>query len=95
MCGMNKALVKKVIITEKSTDLGSMGKYVFLVDKNTTSTEARKIVETQYSVKVVKTNVINTKDKKRRVGHTIGIKPGYKKVIMTLKKGQKLDILPQ
>ena len=32
---MNKALVKKVLITEKSTDLGSMGKYVFLVDKNT------------------------------------------------------------
>lgn len=92
---MNKALVKKVLITEKSTDLGSIGKYVFLVDKNTTSTEARKIVENQYSVKVVKTNTINTKDKKRRVGYTIGIKPGYKKVIMTLKKGQKLDILPQ
>lgn len=92
---MNKALVKKVLITEKSTDLGSIGKYVFLVDKNTTSTEARKIVENQYSVKVVKTNTINTKDKKRRVGYTIGIRPGYKKVIMTLKKGQKLDILPQ
>ncbi len=92
---MNKLLVKKAIITEKTTDLGQMGKYVFLVEKGTTASEAKKIVEKQYSVKVVGTNVINVKDKARRIGYTMGVKPGYKKIIMTLKEGQKLDILPQ
>ncbi|MBU6141659.1 50S ribosomal protein L23 [Patescibacteria group bacterium] len=92
---MNKALVKNVIVTEKSTDMGKVGKYVFLVDRGTTANEAKKIVETEYSVKVVKLNVINTKPKKRIIGNRLGSKPGYKKVIMTLQKGQKLDILPQ
>lgn len=92
---MNKALVKNVLITEKTTDLGRLGKYVFLVDKNTSATEAKKIVEKEYSVNVVSTNVINAKPKKRIIRNTISMKPGYKKVIMTLQKGQKLDILPQ
>ncbi len=92
---MNKGLVKNVIITEKSTDLAKLGKYVFLVDNNTTATEARKIVEKEYSVKVTGTNTINTKPKKRIIRGGVSMKPGYKKVIMTLQKGQKLDILPQ
>ncbi len=92
---MNKALVKNVIVTEKSTDLGKLGKYVFWVDRNTSANEARKIIETEYSVKVVKLNVINVKPKKRIIGNRLGTKPGYKKIIMTLQKGQKLDILPQ
>ncbi len=92
---MNKLLVKKILITEKSTDLGRQGKYVFLVEKNCTASEAKKIVEKQYSVKVVGTNVINVKDKPKRIGYTMGKKSGYKKIIMTLKEGQKLDILPQ
>lgn len=92
---MNKFLIKNPIITEKSTDMGRDGKYVFLVDKNATSTEAKKVVESLYKVKVVKTNSINVKSKARRLGASIGVKPGYKKIIMTLQKGQKLDILPQ
>lgn len=92
---MNKLLVKKAIITEKSTDLSHMGKYVFLVEKTCTASEAKKIVEKQYSVKVISTNVINVKDKPKRIGNSMGKKAGYKKIIMTLKEGQKLDVLPQ
>ncbi len=92
---MNKLLVKKAIITEKSTDFAKLGKYVFLVEKNCTASEAKKIVEKEYSVKVTGANVINVKDKPKRVGNSMGVKSGYKKIIMTLKKGQKLDILPQ
>ena len=91
----NKALVKNVIITEKSTDLAKLGKYVFLVANDATVSEVKKIIEKEYSVKVMSSNVINTKPKKRRIGNNISMKPGYKKVIVTLKKGQKLDILPQ
>jgi len=91
----DKFLLKNPIVTEKTTDLGKSGKYVFLVDKNATATEAKKIVENIYNVKVVNTNVINVKSKKRRLGVSVGVKPGYKKIIMTLKEGQKLDTMPQ
>jgi len=92
---MNKFLIKNLIVTEKSTDMAKDGKYVFLVDKNATSNEAKKVVEAVYKVKVVKTNSINAKSKTRRLGMSVGTRPGYKKIIMTLQKGQKLDILPQ
>lgn len=92
---MNKFLIKNPIITEKAIRGSELGKYVFLVDKKATVNEIKKTVEAQYSVKVEKTNVVNVKSKKRRLGKTIGVKPGYKKIIVTLKKGQKLDILPQ
>ena len=91
----DKFLLKNPMITEKTTDLSRLGKYVFLVDKNATASEAKKIVENVYNVKVKNANVINVKSKKRRLGASVGIKPGYKKIIMTLKEGQKLDIMPQ
>lgn len=91
----NKFLIKNPVVTEKSTQLGQDRKYTFLVDGRTAAQEAKKVVEGNYNVKVLKTNVINIKPKKRRLGQTIGVKPGYKKIIMTLAKGQKLDILPQ
>lgn len=90
-----KFLLKKPLITEKSTDLGKLGKYTFLIDQKVNAVEAKKVVENVYKVKVVNTNVINVKSKKRRLGNSVGIKSGYKKIIMTLKEGQKLDILPQ
>lgn len=91
----NKFLIKNPIITEKAIRGGELGKYCFLVDQKAVSNEVKKAVEAQYNVKVIKTNVINVKSKTRRLGRSMGVKPGYKKIIMTLKKGQKLDILPQ
>jgi len=92
---MNKFLIKNPIITEKAITGGNLGKYVFFVDKKATVNEIKKLVEAQYNVKVEKTNVVNVKPKTKRLGRSIGVKPGYKKIIVTLKKGQKLDILPQ
>ncbi len=91
----NKFLIKNPIITEKAIRGSELGKYVFLVEKKATVNEIKKAVETLYNVKVEKTNVVNVKPKTRRLGKTVGVKPGYKKIIVTLKKGQKLDILPQ
>jgi large subunit ribosomal protein L23 len=92
---MNKFLIKNPIITEKAMLGADLGKYSFLVDQKASANEVKKIIESQYNVKIVKTNVINVKSKTRRLGNSIGTKPGYKKIIVTLKKGQKLDILPQ
>ncbi|MFH1759370.1 MAG: 50S ribosomal protein L23 [Patescibacteria group bacterium] len=92
---MNKFLIKNPLITEKGTDMGVLGKYLFLVRNNATKPEIKKVIEGEYKVKVTDVNIINTKPKARRLGRTKGVKPGYKKAIVTLKAGQKLDILPQ
>ncbi|MBU4348052.1 50S ribosomal protein L23 [Patescibacteria group bacterium] len=92
---VNKFLIKNPIITERAISGAAMGKYTFLTDSRATSSEVKKIIESEYNVKVVKTNVINAKSKIKRKGNIVGIRPGYKKIIVTLKKGQKLDILPQ
>lgn len=92
---MNKFLVKNPIISEKAVEFSKFSKYAFLVDKRATVSEVKKIVEAQYHVNVIKTNTINVKPKTKRLGRSVGVKPGYKKIIVTLKKGQKLDVLPQ
>ena len=91
----NKFLVKNPLITEKGTDLGALGKYLFLVDKKATKNEIKKIVEKEYKVKVTKVNVMNTKPKPRRLGQSQGHRPGYKKAIVTLAKDKKIDVVPQ
>lgn len=92
---MNKFLVKNPIISEKTTQLAALRKYVFLVDKNSAAPEIKKIVENTYRVDVIGMNIVNVKSKKRRLGMSIGTKSGYKKIIVTLKNDQKLDIIPQ
>jgi len=74
--------------------MSGQDKYVFLVKKESTKPEVKKTVEGVYKVEVDQVHVINTKPKTRRLGRTIGVKSGYKKAIVTLKKGHKLDILP-
>ncbi len=91
---MNKFLIKNPVISEKSTALASLGKYVFLVEKDTNAVELRKLVHGLYKVDVIKTHVVNIPEKPKRFGRYITMRPGYKKIIVTLKKGQKLDILP-
>lgn len=89
---MDKALVKNPIITEKATNLSALNQYVFLVAKNATKSEVKKVVEAVYKVKIEKIAVINVKSKVRRLGRSIGTKPGYKKAVVTLKEGSKIDL---
>ncbi len=91
----NKYLIKNPIITEKVTMNSRLGQYAFLVDDAANKSEVKKAVEEAYKVRVEGVNVINVKSKKRRLGRTVGVRPGYKKAIVTLRAGQKLDILPQ
>ena len=92
---MNKFLVKNPIISEKTTQLAALRKYVFLVDKNAAAPEVKKVIENIYKINIVNVNIVNAKSKKRRLGRSVGVKSGYKKAIITLKSGQKLDIIPQ
>tara|TARA_B100001029_G_scaffold146999_1_gene127731 strand:- start:60 stop:362 length:303 start_codon:yes stop_codon:yes gene_type:complete len=80
------------IITEKSTNLSSLNKISFKVPFNSNKKSLKKSVEKIFKVNVVKINIIN---KKSRLKFTRGRKvkkKGYKKAIITLKKGQNIDL---
>lgn len=92
---MDKSLVIKPLITEKATMLGAQNKYVFLVKDEASASEVKKIVAAEYKVKIDRVQCINTKPKNRRLGRNVGTKPGYRKAIVTLQKGEKIEVLPQ
>lgn len=89
-----KEILKRNWITEKSTALANFGKYVFLVDKKANKPETTKFIEATYKVKVKDINMINIKGKTKRLGRNIGKVPGFKKAIVTLKEGHKIDTMP-
>jgi large subunit ribosomal protein L23 len=86
-------LIKKPLITEKATDLNKYGKYVFMVQSAATKPEIKKAVKELYHVDVVTVNVIRRPAKKKRFRNIISKKGAYKKAIVTLKAGQKIDLV--
>jgi len=87
-------LIKHAWITEKSTDLSGLRKYVFIVDRKANKSEIKKAIESIYKVKVSDVNIINTKGKQKRLGRSLGKTSAFKKAVVTLKEGEKIDIVP-
>ena len=79
-------------ITEKSTSLSAFNKIVFKVDKGANKESIKRSVEKIFKVNVVKINTINIKGKTKLVRNKKSFKSGYKKAIITLKKGQTIDL---
>ena len=84
--------VKTPIITEKATVLSEQNKTVFKVHKNANKKIIKKNIEKLFKVKVIKVNIINKKTKIKMRQGKISKKTGYKKAIVTLKKGQTIDL---
>jgi large subunit ribosomal protein L23 len=84
--------IRRPIITEKATVLSEQNKTVFKVHKNANKTVIKKNIEKIFKVSVVKVNIINTKTKTKLKQGKISKKTGYKKAIVTLKKGQSIDL---
>ncbi|MGQ9705930.1 MAG: 50S ribosomal protein L23 [bacterium] len=81
------------IMTEKLSYLReSSNKYAFKVNLNANKIEVKNAIEEMFGVSVVKVNVLNKKGKSRRMGWNIGRTSRWKKVIVTLKEGDKIDI---
>ena len=79
-------------VTEKSTYLSEFNKVVFKVHKNASKDSIKKSVEKLFKVNVIKINTIYLKGKTKFVRGRRAIKSGYKKAIITLKKGQSIDL---
>lgn len=88
-------ILKTAHITEKATDLSVLDQYVFNVYPGANKKDVAKAVESTYKVNVVSVNVVNIPPKKIRVGRTFGRKPGYKKAIVSVAKGQKIELMPR
>ncbi|MCX6741422.1 MAG: 50S ribosomal protein L23 [Candidatus Parcubacteria bacterium] len=79
------------IITEKATDLSALDKYVFEVAPTMNKIEVKKGVKELYSVTVLRVNIIKNMGKVVRYGKSHGRTKNWKKAIVTLKKGDKIN----
>lgn len=87
--------LKSPHITEKGTDLNKKDQYVFKVFSGANKTEIKKSIESLYNIDVLKVRIINIHEKSRRLGNSEGKRKGYKKAIVRIKKGQKIELLPR
>jgi large subunit ribosomal protein L23 len=85
-------VLKKPLITEKSTSLLQENKYTFEVDPRANKTEIKQAVQSIFKVKVEKVNTMRVKGKTKRVRNIPGKTSDRKKAIVTLRKGDKIEI---
>jgi large subunit ribosomal protein L23 len=89
----NAFIIKRPHITERATALSGLRKYVFIVASGATKPEVKKAIKEIYKVDVVAVNVVNRPPKRKRfAGRMHGSQEGYRKAVVTLKEGQKIDI---
>ena len=81
--------------SEKATDLLEKDQYIFRVFPETNKIEIKKAIEKFYGINVLSVRIVNIPKKKKRLGRIVGFKPGYKKAIVKIKKGQTIDLLPK
>jgi len=82
-------------ISEKASRLAGSNKYVFNVLKSTNKIEVKKAVENAYKVKVTQVNIINVKGKQRNFGRISGKTSAFKKAIVSLREGDKIEGLTE
>ena len=88
-------ILKTPHVTEKATDLVKKNQYVFKVYSRANKVEIKKAIEDLYGVDVLGVKVINLPPKRRRLGKIMGWRKGYKKAIVKIKEGQKIEVLPR
>ena len=84
--------IRQPIITEKATILSEQNKTVFKVHEKANKKTIKRSIEKIFKVEVIKVNIINQKSKLKIKQGRKSIKNGYKKAIITLKKGQSIDL---
>ena len=80
------------VVTEKSTNLSEQNKVVFKVPRVATKNNLKKNIEKIFKVNVIKINIINKQNRTKIIrGRKVKVQ-GFKKAIITLKKGQSIDL---
>lgn len=94
-------VIRRPLITEKNTNLMEIGQYTFEVAPQANKIQIRAAVEQTFKVTVKAVNTLNVKPRKksrtasRRGGRIVGTEAGWKKAIVTLAPGERIDIFEQ
>jgi large subunit ribosomal protein L23 len=86
-----RLLIKRPIVTEKTTKLMEQNKYCFAVDPKANKTQIKHAVEEIFKVKVKAVNTLNLLGKIKRMGRYEGRRPSWKRAIVTLEKGNRIE----
>ena len=86
------AVLLRPIITEKTTVLTGLDKYVFEVDVRANKTQIKEAVQVAFSVRVTDVNTMKVKGKPKRFGRKVTERPDWKKAIVTLVPGDKIEL---
>ena len=84
--------IKNPILTEKATILSEQNTTVCTVHEGANKKTIKKNIEKLFKVNVIKVNIINQKSKLKTKQGRKSVKVGYKKAIITLKKGHSIDL---
>ena len=85
-------VIKELMRTEKGTKAAAQRKYFFLVSPRANKQEVRRSVEELFKVKVQDVNISVMPGKPRRVGARWGWKPNWKRAVVTLAEGSKIEV---
>ncbi len=86
-------IIRKLLVTEKSTVAREeSNKYIFEVDRKANKVEIGQAVEKLFKVKVIDVHVMHVLGKKKRTGKVMGQKSSWKKAIVTLTAGNRIEI---
>ncbi len=84
-------IIKKPVITEKSTFVAQDGKVVFCVDPKATKQDVKTAIETLYKTQVKSVNIVNIEGKSKKFRGVLGARSNAKKAYVTLIDGQNID----
>lgn len=90
--GVERAVLIAPHVTERARQLSEIGQYVFRIATTANKQAVRKAVERAYKVHVTGVRIVTAHEKPRRRGLTEGVKRGYKKAVVALRKGETIDI---
>lgn len=85
-------VLRRPLVTEKGTTLQASGKYLFEVGRDANKKQIKDAVQKAFKVTVVSVNVMNVHGENKRVGRKITTTPQWKKAIVTLKAGDKIQL---
>ncbi len=84
-------VLRRPLVTEKSTRLSEGGKYAFEVDKRASKYQVKLAVEKAFKVGVVKVNLVSVHGETKRMGKREVTRPSWKKAVVTLREGDKIQ----
>jgi len=91
--GVDTSILLRPIITEKATDQEARGVYIFEVNQKANKISIKKVIEQVYGVKPLRVNIIRVRGKRVRYGRSTGKTKAWKKALVFLKKGDKIEFI--